>query len=119
MNRAPKPEVIFERLLNILKLERSEFVPEMKTSNGARPDQKSYKITTTPAHMTRGLTLHIQHFDGDRQPLRIQVATHTGEGTGEGNILYSCGAREFAEKVWAIEAGINAAKALGVKVGDL
>ncbi len=110
MQRAPKPEIMFERLLSILKLEKSEFQQNSKRVKG---------VYTSNPRMTRGLTLNKQHLTGDKSPLRISVATHSGEGTGEGQILYSCGAREFAEKVWAIEAGIEAARVLGVKVGDL
>ncbi len=106
MQRSPKPEVMFERLLSVLKLEKSVFV-----KHGAGEVKGPY--------MTKGLTLEIQHLTGDKSPLRIQVGTHSGEGTGQGSILYSCGAREFAEKVWAIEAGIEAARALGVNVGGL
>ncbi len=122
MNRAPTPEAMFERLLKVLKLEKSEFIPEMKTGNGAKfrkdgTPHSAYRETVTPAHMTRGLTLE-KNSPGDGYT-RISVATHSGEGTGEGQILCSMGAREFAEKVWAIEAGIECARQLGVKVGDL
>jgi hypothetical protein len=115
--RAPKPEIMFERLLKILKCEKSEFVPAFKTANGPK-GCKGYKVTENPCHMTRGLTLEINR-PGDGM-LRISVATHSGEGTGEGSILFSCGAREFAEKVWAIEAGIEAARNFGLaRMGDL
>ncbi len=106
--RAPKPEIMFERLLTVLRLEKSVFVP------AGRPP---YGRLIKPAHMTRGLTLEINR-PGDGYS-RIQVSTYDGNGSGCGQILYSCGAKEFAEKVWAIEAGIEAARALGVKVGEL
>ncbi len=107
--RAPKPEVMFERLLSVLNLEKSVFQQNSKRVKG--------KYSSNPC-MTKGLTLCVLNY-GDGEGKRISVATHSGEGTGEGSILHSCGAKEFAEKVWAIEAGINAARQLGVKVGDL
>ncbi len=114
--RAPKPEIMFERLLKILKVDQSEFVPAYKISNGPK-GCKGYAVTEYPAHMSKGLSLEINRpGDGMR---RIKVAVYTGHGTGCSEILYSCGAKEFAEKVWAIEAGIEAARNLGARMGEL
>lgn len=107
--RVPSPEIMFESLCLALRLEKSVFVPQDRDRNGM--------LKEGTGRMTKDLSLDVQA-PGDGM-LRIQVATHSGVGTGEGHILYSCGRREFAEKVWAIEAGIECARALGVDVGDL
>jgi hypothetical protein len=107
---------MFERLLLVLKLEESVFVPVMKIGNGRKGDPRT-TYTEHPPHFTKGLTLSAGR-PGDGVT-RWSVATHSGVGTGEGQILFSLGAKAFAEKVWAIEAGIECARALGVNVGDL
>lgn len=111
--KAPHPEDMFDRLLRILKLERSVFVP----AAASKMSPPAGYVRGDTARMTRGLSLE-SNSPGDGVT-RWSVATHSGEGTGEGQILFSLGAREFAEKVWAIEAGIECARRLGVNVGDL
>ncbi len=107
--QVPKPEVMFERLLKVLKLERSVFVPKTVLKG-------TTSVLNIPALMTRGIALNVQSFGDGR---RIQVDVYDGQGTGCSQILYSRGAKEFAEKVWAIEAGIELAKALGTNTGGL
>lgn len=100
MNRAPPYRVMFERLLQTLKVEESKFVPKRVWSSGKGRDNYS-----TPAHMTRGLSLDVQNL-GDGEGRRIQVEVYSGEGTGCSTcLLYSNGAGEFAAKVQAIIAG--------------
>lgn len=81
--KTPKPEVMFERLLAALKMEKSVLVP------GKNP------------RMSRGLTLSVVKYIG------ISVLTHSGFGMDEGQILVSKNAEEFAGKVRAIEEAIQ------------
>lgn len=80
----PSYRVMFERLLNLLNLKESRFI------GGKNP------------RMTRGLRMGVQ---SGMPGLRLQIEVYNGKGTGCSQVLYSCGQREFAEKVWAIEAG--------------
>ncbi len=99
MNRAPTPRVMFQRLLLILKLKESKFVPG-DHAKGRAPV------------MTKGLTLGMSH-PGDRYGARISVELYDGTGTGCSSLLHACGAREFANKVWAIEDGLEIKRRLG------
>ncbi len=108
--RAPKPSVMFDLLCSLLGAEESKFQQNSRRVKGV--------YSSSPC-MTRGLSLEIQHLTGDREPLRIQVMTHTGEGTGGSSFLYSVGAADFARQVWAIQAGLRMAQVIGVNTGDL